>query len=130
MADETENIEEVEGSADEAPVADSTGQLEAARQRFGEVIGGVEKRVQGLREGAGRASQRLKEGAERASTVARDRYDVARENVRQSYGRVSKDLEQLGEDVNEYVRHNPGKAVAIALGVGFVLGILIHRRRD
>ena len=46
------------------------------------------------------------------------------------YDKVTKDMDQLGQDVNEYVRHNPGKSVAIALGAGFVLGILLRPRRD
>lgn len=124
MTDENEINEQVAG-ADE-----SQSELSAARERFGDVIGGVEKKVRGLKNGAGKASQQAKERASRVSAVAREKYDVAREGARQGYERVTKDMDQLGQDVNEYVRHNPGKSIAIALGVGFVLGILLRPRRD
>ncbi len=127
MADENETEEQ---TIDEEAADDSRSQLNAARERFGEVIGGVEKRVQGLKKGAGKASQGAKERASRASAVAREKYESARVSARQGYDKVTKDMDQLGQDVNEYVRHNPGKSVAIALGVGFVLGILLRPRRD
>ena len=101
--------------------------LASAREKFGDV---VESKIRGIKEGGGRASEAVRERAQRATEGAREKYEGAREGARQGYERVSKDLEHLGEDVNEYVRHNPGKAVAMALGAGFVLGILLRGRRD
>ena len=126
MTDENEIDEQTTDEVAE----EAQSELSAARERFGEVIGGVEKRVKGLKKGAGKASEQVKEGATRVSSVAREKYDVAREGARQGYDKVTKDMDQLGQDVNEYVRHNPGKSVAIAVGVGFVLGILLRPRRD
>lgn len=115
----------------EAGASEETqAELSAARERFSEVIDGVEKRVKNLKQGAGKASETVRERAGRVSAVAREKYDVAREGARQGYEKVTKDMDQLGQDVNEYVRHNPGKSVAIALGVGFLLGILLRPRRD
>ena len=34
------------------------------------------------------------------------------------------------DNVKGYVRDNPGKSVAIALGVGFAVGLLFRRRGD
>ncbi len=34
------------------------------------------------------------------------------------------------DKATQYVKNNPGKSVAIALGVGFALGLLLRRRGD
>jgi ElaB/YqjD/DUF883 family membrane-anchored ribosome-binding protein len=62
---------------------------------------------------------------------ARDRYDRAVEGAKRGYEKVRKDASDLAEDVNTYVRENPGKSILIAAGAGFVLGLLLRgRRRD
>jgi ElaB/YqjD/DUF883 family membrane-anchored ribosome-binding protein len=115
--------------------------LSDAREKFTKAVSSAQKGARGLRKGAEHAGEKLKqkaehageklkERAEQASHVARERIDSARDSVRHGYDRVSKDLDQLGQDVNEYVRHNPGRSVAIALGIGFVLGLLLRPRRD
>jgi ElaB/YqjD/DUF883 family membrane-anchored ribosome-binding protein len=45
---------------------------------------------------------------------------------------VRRDAVQVSDNVNEYVRENPGKSILIAAGVGFVIGLLVrgNRRRD
>ena len=42
------------------------------------------------------------------------------------------DAAQVTDNVNEYVRENPGKSILIAAGVGFLIGMLVRggRRRD
>lgn len=107
--------------------ADASERLESAREKFGEV---VESKIRGVKQGAGKATESVKETAERVSASAREKYEGAREGARHGYEKVTKDLEHLGEDVNEYVRQNPGKAVAMAVGAGFLLGILLRGRRD
>lgn len=113
---------------------DAAERLEAARDKFSEV---VDTKIRGVKKGAGKATQAVKERAERVSEGAKEKFegakekfDGARESAREGYDKVTKDLQHLGEDVNEYVRHNPGKAVAIAVGAGFVLGLLLRGRRD
>ena len=110
---------------------DAAERLESAREKFGEV---VESKIRGIRgglkEGASKASQSVKKKAENVSAGAREKYEDAREGAREGYEKVTKDLEHLGEDVSEYVRQNPGKAVAIAVGAGFLVGILLRGRRD
>ena len=107
--------------------------LEAARQKVVQV-------ASGMRDGAGKAGGQLRDSAEKAGTQlketagqvsekARETYGVAKEKVGQGYDRVSKDMDQLTQDVNEYVRHNPGKSVLIAAGIGFVLGALMRGGR-
>jgi ElaB/YqjD/DUF883 family membrane-anchored ribosome-binding protein len=124
MATRKKDIQETATEAAQAARDAASETLSAAREKFSEVASGVEDKVKQIREGAGRASAQVREGAERASTVAREKYAVARDNVRQGYDRVTKDLSHLSDDVSEYVRHNPGKSVAIAAGIGFVVGLL------
>ena len=53
-------------------------------------------------------------------------------SVRAGYQRVRRDAGQVTDNVNEYVRENPGKSILIAAGVGFLIGMLVRggRRRD
>jgi ElaB/YqjD/DUF883 family membrane-anchored ribosome-binding protein len=106
---------------------DAAERLESAREKFGEV---VESKIRGIKKGAGKATQTVKEKAERVSTGAREKYEDARQSAHHGYEKVTKDLEHLGEDVNEYVRQNPGKAIVMAVGAGLVLGILLRGRRN
>ena len=48
---------------------------------------------------------------------AQEVWDDARERVR-----------TVKQDAEEYVRENPTKAIISALGVGFVLGLIVFRR--
>ncbi len=84
--------------------------------------------AEGLGKGAGRASEQVKEKAGQVSAAARERYGAAAERARQGYDKARKDLDHLTQDVNEYVRDNPGKAVLIAAGIGFVIGLLFRGR--
>jgi ElaB/YqjD/DUF883 family membrane-anchored ribosome-binding protein len=128
MSEEKKGTAEIDESSSLPDSAEE--KLDAARERFDEAITGVEKRVRGIRKSASRASERVKEKAGKASEVARQKYEEARETARHGYDRVTKDLDELSNDVGEYVRDNPGKSVAIALGVGFLVGVLLRPRRD
>lgn len=96
--------------------------LAAARRKFTDAVDGVTRKAQG-------ASDKVREEAGRAGDAARERFDSAKDGVRHGYDRVTKDLDQLTQDVNEYVRHNPGKSIAIAAGLGFFVGLLLRGRR-
>lgn len=123
MADDEKPSEKKSTGAKKAPAE----RLEKARERFTEIASGVEQTV---RSGAGKASDQLKAGAGRASEVAREKIAVAKEGVRHGYERVSKDFDHLVQDVNDYVRQNPGKSVLMAAAAGFFLGLLLRGRRD
>ena len=130
-----------EAVSDERPSKDA---LERAREKFTEV---AEKARQGgsqvrevakekaarvgevAKEKAARAGEVAKEKAARAGEVAKEKYGVAVDNLKQGYDKVHKDLSKLSEDVNEYVRDNPGRSILIAAGIGFVVGTLLRRRR-
>ena len=132
----TDNVKDFDSGKDKqaAGEAESSGskvseQLDKAREKFTEVAGEVEKKAKAIGAGAGKATQQVKESAEKASVVAKEKYGVAREKVKVGYDKARKDMDTLVEDVNEYTRDNPGKAVLIAAGIGFVLGMLIRPRR-
>ncbi len=61
---------------------------------------------------------------------ARDEFDDVSEDVRKNVKKTAKRLEKdygyLWDDARRYVRDNPGTALAIALGAGFILGFLIR----
>lgn len=65
---------------------------------------------------------------------ARDQFDDVSEDVRKSVKsaarRIEKDYGDVWTDALRYVRENPGTAVAISLGVGFLLGFLIRGGDD
>lgn len=121
MTEEVTSIDTTDDSetATKTPAAEK---LEAARKKVVQV-------ASGMRDGAGRAGAQLRDGADKASQVAKEKYVVAKDNVRQGYDKVSKDMDQLSQDVNEYVRANPGKSVLIAAAVGFFLGALMRGGR-
>ncbi|HTO87659.1 MAG TPA: hypothetical protein VMR54_09070 [Thermoanaerobaculia bacterium] len=65
---------------------------------------------------------------------ARDQFDDVGEDVRKNLKKTARRLEQdygpVWEDVRRYVRDNPGTALAISIGVGFLFGFLIRGSDD
>ena len=67
-------------------------------------------------------------------TKAREQFDDVSEDVRKGVKtaarRIEKDYGDVWSDALGYVKDNPGTAVAISLGVGFLLGFLIRGSDD
>lgn len=67
-------------------------------------------------------------------TKAREQFDDVSEDVRKGVKsaakRVEKDYGDVWSEALCYVKENPGTAVAISLGVGFLLGFLIRGGDD
>ncbi len=65
---------------------------------------------------------------------ARDQFDGVSDDVRKGVKtaarRIEKDYGDVWSDALCYVKENPGTAVAISLGVGFLLGFLIRGGDD
>ncbi len=65
---------------------------------------------------------------------ARDQFDDVSEDVRKNLKKTARRLEQdygpVWEDVRRYVRDNPGTALAISIGLGFLFGYLIRGSDD
>ena len=160
MAEKVKSIDEAKEKAKEAAEATGRvvqERLQTARDKFAEVADNLGKGAETatskvkekageatskVKEKAGEASSKVKEKAGQVTTVAREKYsvaaerarhgyDVASERAREGYQKARKDLDDLTTNVNEYVRDNPGKAVLIAAGVGFLIGLVFRgRSRD
>lgn len=113
----------------------------SARDRFQRLSEDVRGRYanvsEEVRRGAERASAEIRRGTARATSELRQRTERAREtyqdvadNARRQYDRVRSDAGDLTREVGFYVRDNPGKALLIATGVGFLLGLIVRGRGD
>ena len=69
----------------------------------------------------GRAKEYVNDQYERASGKVRDGYNNVREKVEDV------DFGAITDQVKTYVRSNPGKALLISVGVGFLIGLLLRR---
>ena len=72
----------------------------------------------------GRARQFVNEKYESASGAVRDGYNSVRERVEDV------DFGAITDQVRTYVRSNPGKALLISVGVGFLIGLLLRRDEE
>ena len=107
-------------------VADGVAAVRDKFQRFSDDVQHRYKRVsKDVRRGAERAGKEIRKSAD----AARETYRDTAERVEKGYKRTRSEVKRLGRDVGEYVRENPGKAILIAAGVGFLFGLL-SRRRD
>ena len=94
-----------------------------ARERLSEVARGAGERYQ-------KVAEEMRREAERATQAAREKVDGAVKGIREGYGKVSKNVGSVSEDVADYVRDNPGRSLLIAAGVGFLIGLLFRRSSD
>lgn len=125
MAD-TNNPVVPEG-ADLTPEPANDG-MASARQRFQRLGEDFQDRYrktsEDVRRGAERASEEIRRGSERARAT----FDEVSVNAQRSYERVRSEAGNVSREVSLFVRDNPGKAVAIAAGVGFLVGLLARGR--
>lgn len=96
-------------------LADARASLEAAREKTGELYGRS-------RETAEELYEKTKVQFEKLSAEVKKGYSKVRARVDEV------DVKEVRDDVVEYIRQNPGKAVLIALGVGFALGFMMRHR--
>ena len=81
----------------------------------------VDEKIDAARESfGGRVKGKVGEVAEEVKSRA----GVLRDRLRET------DWDEVTEKASDWVRQNPGKSVAIALGVGFAIGLLFRRRSD
>jgi ElaB/YqjD/DUF883 family membrane-anchored ribosome-binding protein len=109
--------------AERKTVDGGEGKVGEARERLSEVARGAGERYQ-------KVAEEMRREAERATQAAREKVDTAVAGIRQGYGKVSKQVGGLAEDVADYVRDNPGRSLLIAAGVGFLVGLLFRRSSD
>jgi ElaB/YqjD/DUF883 family membrane-anchored ribosome-binding protein len=130
MADMKSEIEDGAEKAHEAVDA-AEDSVESARKRFQKLGDQAQDRYKkvsdDVRRGAERASKEIRRGTERA----RETYGEVAENATKTYERVRSEAGNVTREVSLYVRDNPAKAVMIAAGFGFLLGLVARRgRRD
>lgn len=68
----------------------------------------------------------------RARDYVSDKYETASGKVRDGYNALREQVEDVDfgaitDQVRSYVRSNPGKALLISVGVGFLIGLLLRR---
>ena len=69
----------------------------------------------------GKAKEFVGQKYETASGAVRDSYNTVKEKVEDV------DFGAITDQVRTYVRSNPGKALLISVGVGFLIGLLLRR---
>jgi ElaB/YqjD/DUF883 family membrane-anchored ribosome-binding protein len=72
----------------------------------------------------GKARDYAQEKYEAATGAVRDGYNTVREKVEDV------DFSAITDQVRTYVRSNPGKALLISVGVGFLIGLLLRRDEE
>lgn len=76
-----------------------------------------------------RARDFVEEKIEQTKEVLGDSFDDVsadvRKNVKATAKRIEKDYGYIWDDVRKYVKENPGTAVALSIGIGFLLGYLL-----
>lgn len=81
-----------------------------------------------------RARDFVEEKIEQTKEVLGDSFDDVSSDVRKSVKatakRIEKDYGYLWDDVRKYVKDNPGTAVALSVGIGFLLGYLLGGGED
>ncbi|HVS01840.1 MAG TPA: hypothetical protein VMT16_03645 [Thermoanaerobaculia bacterium] len=92
------------------------------KERLGEAARGAEQRYQ-------KVAEEMRREAEQAAKAARERMDGAVESLRGGYGKVAQNVGAWSDDLDDYVRDNPGRSLLIAAAAGFVLGLLLRGGR-
>ncbi len=58
----------------------------------------------------------------------RTRYDAAQERLSEAYGKAKRCVADGAKRTDENIRENPYQAIAVAVGVGLLAGVLLTRR--
>ena len=67
---------------------------------------------------------------DRARDFVEEKIDQTKDVLGESYSRAREQFDDVSEDVRRYVRDNPGTALAVALGAGFLFGFLVRGGDD
>ena len=68
----------------------------------------------------------------KAKAFVNEKYSAASDAAKKGYNQVREKVEDVdfgavADQVRSYVRSNPGKALLISVGVGFLIGLLLRR---
>jgi ElaB/YqjD/DUF883 family membrane-anchored ribosome-binding protein len=87
-------------------------------------------------EGTGEdAASRFGKAKDKAKEFVNEKYEAASDFTRSQYNRAKEKIDDVDfgaitDQVRSYVRSNPGKALLISVGVGFLVGLLLRRGDD
>lgn len=118
------------GDPENADLTRETGtdDVASARSRFQRLGADFQDRYRkvsdDVRRGAQKASEEIRRGSERARVT----YDEVSENAQRTFERARSEAGNVSREASLFVRDNPGKAVLIAAGVGFLLGLIVRGR--
>jgi ElaB/YqjD/DUF883 family membrane-anchored ribosome-binding protein len=100
------------------------------------VVGATDRAERGVESAAERvvekthlAGEHVRDGAKTASRDAHRRLESAAKAVDRGYTKARGDLLRAATTATDYVTENPGKAMLVAASSGFVIGMLVSRRR-
>ena len=82
---------------------------------------------QQLRDKASEIGQNVREMGETARDAAREQYDRLRESANQYYEQGRARAMEFEQGLEQYVQEKPLQALAMAAGVGLLLGLLWRR---
>lgn len=103
-----------------------------ARERLEQARDKLYEAADDVRERAGRIAGDAERGASKAGATIRDGarqgYRAATEKLGEGYERMSRDWGRKSSGWADTVRDNPGRALLVAAGVGFVLGLIFRQR--
>jgi ElaB/YqjD/DUF883 family membrane-anchored ribosome-binding protein len=91
---------------------------------------GVESAAERVVERTHAAGDAIRDGAKTVSRDAHVRVNGAARTIERGYARASSDVSRAVSAGSDYVAANPGKALLLTLSAGFVLGLLVRRRRS
>jgi ElaB/YqjD/DUF883 family membrane-anchored ribosome-binding protein len=81
-----------------------------------------------------RARDFVEEKIEQTKEVLGDSFDgmsgEVRKSVKSTAKKIEKDYGYLWDDVRRYVKDSPGTAIALSVGLGFLLGYLLRGGDD
>ena len=81
-----------------------------------------------LKERLAAARERLNDAYASARDRLNDAYSSARETIGDAYTQTRKNVVQGAKHTDEAIRENPYQSLAVALGIGVLLGVVIGRK--
>jgi len=90
---------------------------------------------EGVKEKLGHAKEYVGERYQAVSEKVRTRYESVSSAAKEKAAEVKSKVDQVEMDdvvgqMRDYVRSNPGKALLISIGVGFVIGLIMRGGED
>jgi ElaB/YqjD/DUF883 family membrane-anchored ribosome-binding protein len=84
------------------------------------------------RKGSGGDTEDAEGRFSRAKDYVNEKYSTASDAMKNQYNRMRERVEdvdfgEITDQVRGFVRSNPGKALLISIGVGFLIGLLLRR---